>query len=162
MILLRLSVNFRANDPDDALQGSRGFRTARRWAFLYALLIPFQLIGFTWLWFDSDSSVQVRILQDKRDRSSLQQALIASKSDSEIQNLLSRGNAGPLPLLPAGSLAEHKQQLAQAIDANGASFSTNLSSERSAMLPNSIPGTLRVLLGALIVSAILFTMTGRL
>jgi hypothetical protein len=64
-------------------------------------------------------------------------------------------------LLPAGSLAEHKQQLAQAIDANGASFSTNLSSERSAMLPNSIPGTLRVLLGALIVSAILFTMTGR-
>jgi hypothetical protein len=49
VILLRLSVIFRANDPDDALQGSRGFRTARRWAFLYALLIPFQLIGFTWL-----------------------------------------------------------------------------------------------------------------
>ena len=30
------------------------------------------------------------------------------------------------------------------------------------MLGNSIPGTLRVLLGALIVSAILFTMTGQL
>ena len=29
-----------------------------------------------------------------------------------------------------------------AIDANGASFSTNLGSERSAMLRNSIPGTL--------------------
>ena len=64
--------------------------------------------------------------------------------------------------ITAGSLADHKQQLAKAIDANGASFSTNLSSERSAMLRNSIPGTLRVLLGALIVSAILFTMTGQL
>ncbi len=67
-----------------------------------------------------------------------------------------------LAAITAGSLADHKQQLAKAIDANGASFSTNLSSERAAMLPNSIPGTLRVLLGALIVSAIRFTMTGQL
>jgi len=67
-----------------------------------------------------------------------------------------------LAAITAGSLADHKPQLAKAIDANGASFSTNLSSERSAMLGNSIPGTLRVLLGALIVSAILFTMTGQL
>jgi hypothetical protein len=67
-----------------------------------------------------------------------------------------------LAAITAGSLADHKQQLAKAIDANGASFSTNLSSEDSAMLRNSIPGTLRVLLGALIVGAILFTMTGQL
>jgi hypothetical protein len=57
-----------------------------------------------------------------------------------------------LAAITAGSLADHKQQLAKAIDANGASFSTNLSSERSAILRNSIPGTLRVLLGALIVT----------
>jgi hypothetical protein len=52
-----------------------------------------------------------------------------------------------LAAITAGSLADHKQQLAKAIDANGASFSTNLSSERSAMLRNSIPWTLRVLKG---------------
>jgi hypothetical protein len=52
-----------------------------------------------------------------------------------------------LAAITAGSLADHKQQLAKGIDANGASFSTNLSSERSAMLRNSIPGTLRVLKG---------------
>jgi len=48
-----------------------------------------------------------------------------------------------LAAITTGSLADHKQQLAKAIDANGASFSINLGSERSAMLRNSIPGTLR-------------------
>ena len=54
-------------------------------------------------------------------------------------------NLGPLPAISAGSLADHKQQLAKAIDSNGAAFSANLSSERSAMLRNSIPGTLRLI-----------------
>jgi hypothetical protein len=40
-----------------------------------------------------------------------------------------------------------QENQATSIDANGASFSTNLSSERCAMLRNSIPGTLRVLKG---------------
>lgn len=88
--------------------------------------------------------------------------MTTSTSDRELQALLAGVNLGPLPAISAGSLADHKQQLAKAIDANGAAFSANLSSERSAMLSNSIPGTLRVLLGALIVSALLFTITGQL
>jgi hypothetical protein len=159
VILLRLSVLFRASEQIPAIPGSRGFRTASRWALLYALLIPLQIIGFTWLWFDSDRTVTSRILQDERERASLQQALIATRSDNEIQSLLARSNAGPLPSLPAGSLADHKQQLAQAIAANGANLSANLSAERNAMLANSLPGSLRVVLGALIVSGILFTIT---
>jgi hypothetical protein len=83
----------------------------------------------------------------------------ASTSDRELQALLAGSNSGPLPALSSGSLAQSKLELAQAIEVNGAAFSSKLRSERSALLTNSIPGTLRVLLGALIVSAILFTIT---
>jgi len=59
----------------------------------------------------------------------------------------------------AGTLADHKQQLAQAIDANTTAFNANLRGERSDLLTNSLPCSVRVLLGALIVSTILFMIT---
>jgi hypothetical protein len=163
VILVRLSSMFYASDPSYLpMHGRHALRTARRWASVYALLIPLQLIGFTWLWFDSDSQVNARILQGETNRISLQQALAASASDRELQALLASTNLGPLPAFSSPSLADHKQQLTQALAANGAAFNTNLRSERSAMLANSIPGTLRVLLGSLIVGAILFTITRQL
>ena len=162
VILLRLSSVLSAGDPSDLPIPGRSFRTASRWAILYALLIPLQLIAFIWLWVDSDRQVSARILQGEKNASALQRAVASSTSDADLQALLARSNAGPFPPITAGSLADHKQQLSQAIEANGAAFSTNLSTERTEMLKNSIPGTLRVLLGALIVSAILFTITRQL
>ena len=38
------------------------------------------------------------------------------------------------------------------------SWNSDLRSERAAMLRNSLPGSLRVLIGAVIVSALLFTL----
>jgi acyl-CoA synthetase (AMP-forming)/AMP-acid ligase II len=81
------------------------------------------------------------------------------RHSAEAMALLARSNPGTLPSLAAGSLADHKQQLAQAIDAHTTAFNANLRGERSAMLTNSLPGSVRVLLGALIVSAILFMIT---
>ena len=168
VILLRLSSVLSAGDPSDlpipgpSTPARRSLRTASRWAILYALLIPLQLIAFIWLWVDSDRQVSSRILQGEKNASALQRAVASSTSVGELQALLARSNAGPLPAITAGSLADHKQQLAKAIEANGAACSTNLSAERTEMLKNSIPGTLRVLLGALIVSAIFFTITRQL
>jgi len=168
VILLRLSSVLSAGEPSDLpIPGSstparRSFRTASRWAILYALLIPLQLIAFIWLWVDSDRQVSSRILQGEKTASALQRAVASSISDGELQSLLARSNAGPFPAITTGSLADHKQQLAQAIEANGAALSNNPSAERTEMLKDSIPGTLRVLLGALIVSAILFTITRQL
>jgi hypothetical protein len=159
VILLRLSEVSIAATPTPRRQG---FRTASRWAFVYGLLIPLQLIAFTWLWFDSDRQVNASIRQGERNRFAIQKGVLGSSSDRELQALLAGVNLGPLPAITAGSLADHKQQLTKAIDANGAVFSASLRRERSAMLRNSIPGTLRVLLGALIVGAILFTITGQL
>ena len=160
VILLRLGSFFLATDSSEATTpDSRSFRTASRWAIVYGLLIPLQLFAFTWLWVDSDRQVNARILQGQRNGSALQRALMATTSEGELQALLDRSNPGPLPALNAGSLADHKQQLAKAIEANGEAFNANISAERSAMLTNSIPGTVRVVLGALIVSAILFTIT---
>lgn len=173
VILLRLSSVQGPSDPSQSGHPSKAtipggpiprlrFRTASRWAIFYGLLIPLQLIAFTWLCFDSESQVNASIRQGETNRSALQRSLAASTSDRELQALLAGVNLGPLPAITAGSLADHKQQLAKAIDANGAAFSANLSKDRFAMLSISIPGTLRVLLGALIVSAILFTISAQL
>jgi hypothetical protein len=160
VVLLRLSSLFLATAAAPAPgPDSRDFRTASRWAILYTLLIPLQLLAFAWLWFDSDRVLSERLLQGERNHSALQRALVSTTSDGEIQALLTRTNPGPLPTLTAGSLADHKQQLAKAIDANWANLSANLRGERSSMLRNSIPGSVRVLLGALITAAILFMIT---
>lgn len=54
VILLRLSET---SIPETPIPRRQGFRTPSRWAIVYGLLIPLQLIAFTWLWFDSERQV---------------------------------------------------------------------------------------------------------
>ena len=44
--------------------------------------------------------------------------ILASRSEAELGSLLATANPGPLPPLKAGSLAERKQQLSEAIAIN--------------------------------------------
>ena len=60
------------------------------------------------------------------------------------------------PLVP-GSIAQQKAQLTEALDLNRSRLKANLNRQRTSTVVNSIPGTLRVLLGATIVSAFLRT-----
>jgi hypothetical protein len=56
-----------------------------------------------------------------------------------------------------GSIAQQKAQLTEALDLNHSRLQANLNRQRTSTVVNSIPGTLRVLLGALIVSTFLFS-----
>jgi len=56
-----------------------------------------------------------------------------------------------------GSIAQQKAQLTEALDLRRSGLQTNLNRQRTDTLVNSLPGTLRVLLGATIVAAFLFT-----
>lgn len=69
---------------------------------------------------------------------------------------LAAANPGPLPPLQGGFLAERKQQLSEAIAINTSRISSSLRDQRAETLRTSLPGTLRVLVGAAIVSAFLF------
>ena len=66
-----------------------------------------------------------------------------------------------LPPLQSDSLAERKQQLSEAIAINTSRISSSLRDQRAETLRTSLPGTLRVLLGAAIVGAFLFMITRR-
>ena len=56
-----------------------------------------------------------------------------------------------------GSIAQQKTQLTEALDLSRSRLEANLSRQRTSTVVNSLPGTLRVLLGATIVAAFLFT-----
>jgi hypothetical protein len=166
VILLRLGAVLLDNDSEEALldndadealtSGRRSHQLASRWAFLFALLVPLQLIGYAWLWADSDSQLNRQINQGERGVAALRSRIQASRSEAELSSLLAAANPGPLPPLQGGSLAERKQQLSEAIAINTSRISGSLRDQRAETLRTSLPGTLRVFFGAAIVSAFLF------
>jgi len=157
VILLRLGSALLDNDSDDAkLSGKRSQQLARRWAFVFALLVPLQLIGYAWLWADSDSQLNRQINQGESGVAALRSSIMATSSEAELSSLLAATNTGPLPPLQGGSLAERKQQLSEAIAINTSRISSSLRDQRAETLRTSLPGTLRVFFGAAIVSAFLF------
>ena len=136
--------------------GRRSQQLASRWFFVFALLVPLQLIGYAWLWADSDSQLNRQINQGESGVAALRSRIQASRSEAELGSLLAAANPGPLPPLQGGSLAERKQQLSEAIAINTSRISSSLRDQRAETLRTSLPGSLRVLLGAAIVSAFLF------
>jgi hypothetical protein len=157
VILLRLGFALLDNHSKDTkLSGRRSVQLASRWAFLFALLVPLQLIGYAWLWADSDSQLNRQINQGERGVAALRSRIQASRSEAELGSLLAAANPGPQPPLQGGSLAERKQQLSEAIAITTSRSSSSLRDQRSETLRTSLPGTLRVLFGAAIVSAFLF------
>ena len=157
VILLRLGSALLDNVADEALiSGRRSHQLASRWFFVFALLVPLQLIGYAWLWADSDSQLNRQINQGERGVAALRSRIQASRSEAELGSLLAAANPGPLPPLQGGSLAERKQQLSEAIAINTSRISSSLRDQRTQTLRTSLPGTLRVLFGAAIVSAFLF------
>jgi hypothetical protein len=163
VILLRLGDVLLDSDSDDALiSGRRSQQLASRWFFVFALLVPLQLIGYAWLWADSDSQLNRQINQGESGVAALRSRILATSSEAELGSLLAAANPGPLPPLQGGSLAERKQQLSEAIAINTSRISSSLRDQRAETLRTSLPGTLRVLLGAAIVSAFLFMLRGQI
>jgi hypothetical protein len=154
VILLRLGDVL--VDSKARTSGRRSQQLASRWVFVFALLVPLQLIGYAWLWADSDSQLNRQINQGERGVAALRSRIQASRSEAELSSLLAAANPGPLPPLQGGSLAERKQQLSEAIAINTSRISSSLRDQRAETLRTSLPGSLRVLVGAAIVSAFLF------
>jgi hypothetical protein len=157
VILLALGRALLYNDSSDALtSGRRSHQLASRWAYVFALLVPLQLIGYAWLWTDSDRQLSLQLDQGERGVAELRSRILASNSEDELQRLLASANPGPLPPLQAGSLPERKQQISEAIALNTTRLSVSLQDQRTATLRSTLPGTLRVFFGSAIVSAFLF------
>jgi hypothetical protein len=146
-------------DSKARTSGRRSQQLASRWVFVFALLVPLQVIGYAWLWADSDSQLNRQINQGERGVAALRSRILASRSEAELSSLLAAANPGPLPPLQGGSLAERKQQLSEAIAINTSRISSSLRDQRAETLRTSLPGSLRVLVGAAIVSAFLFMLT---
>jgi hypothetical protein len=81
----------------------------------------------------------------------------AASSEAELQQIQSSTIPGLLPPLMPGSIPQQKAQLTEALDLSRSRLQANLSRQRTGTVVNSLPGTLRVLLGAAIVAAFLFT-----
>ena len=159
VILLRFaSLYLNPDDDDDWRALSRQtVQLAGRWGLVFALLVPLQLISFGWLWFDSADKLSAQLNQATTELSGLRNRVNAAGSGAELQRLQASTIPGLLPPLIPGSLAQQKAQLSESLDLNRSGLQTNLNRQRTSTVVNSLPGTLRVLLGATIVAAFLFT-----
>jgi hypothetical protein len=159
VILLRVASLYLNPDDDDdwlALSGQT-VQLASRWALVFALLVPLQLISFGSLWLASGNELSDQLNQTSSQLAGLRNRLNAASSEAELQQIQSSTIPGLLlPLVP-GSIAQQKTQLTEALDLSHSRLKANLSRQRTSTVVNSIPGTLRVLLGATIVAAFLRT-----
>jgi hypothetical protein len=166
VLALHLGAVLLERDADLGLVcGRRRFQLARRWAVLFALLVPLQLLGVGWLWIDSQRQLDARVSQVESERASLLSPLLASRSEAELGQRLTQIPPGGFPAPPASllsagaSLTIQKQGLSDATEGALATIKRNLRKERNTLLRNSLPGSLRVLIGAAILSAFLYTIT---
>jgi hypothetical protein len=159
VILLRFaSFTLKSDADEDRLSLTRQtVQLASRWALVFALLVPLQLISFGSLWLASGNELSDQLNQTSSQIAGLRNHLNAASSEAELQQIQSSTIPGLLPPLVPGSIAQQKAQLTEALDLNRSRLQANLSRQRTSTMVNSIPGTLRVLLGATIVSAFLRT-----
>jgi hypothetical protein len=159
VILLRVaSLYLNPDDDEDRFTLSRQtVQLASRWALVFALLVPLQLISFGWLWFDSGDKLSQQLNQATTQLAGLRNRLNAASSVAELQRLQASTIPGLLPPLIPGSLLQQKAQLIEALDLRRSGLQNNLNRQRTSAVVNSIPPTLRVLLGATIIAAFLLT-----
>jgi len=63
-----------------------------------------------------------------------------------------------LPALKPGPLPQQKQQLSEAVALDSRRLHSTLTERRNTLLVSTLPGSLRVLIGAVIVSTVLFSL----
>ena len=159
VILLRFASLYLNPDDDDdwfALSGQT-VQLASRWALVFALLVPLQLISFGSLWIESGNQLSQELSKNSTALTALRNRVNAASSEAELQQIQSSTIPGLLPPLMPGSIPQQKAQLTEALDLSRTRLQVNLSRQRTSAVVNSIPRTLSVLLGATIVSAFLRT-----
>ena len=159
VILLRFaSFTLNPDANEDRLSLTRQtVQLASRWALVFALLVPLQLISFGWLWFESGNQLSEELSKNSTALTALRNRLNAASSEAELQRLQATTIPGLLPPLMPGSIPQQKAQLIEALDLSRSRLKANLSRQRTSAVVNTIPPTLRVLLGASIVAAFLLT-----
>ena len=159
VILLRFaSFTLKPDADEDRLTLThQTVQLASRWAVVFALLVPLQLISFGSLWIESGNQLSVELSKNSTALTALRNRLNAASSEAELQQIQSSTIPGLLPPPVPGTIAQQKAQLTEALDLSRSRLKANLSRQRTSAVVNSIPGTLRVLLGATIVAAFLRT-----
>jgi len=159
VILLRFaSFTLKPDADEDRLTLTRQtVQLASRWALVFALVVPLQLISFGSLWIASGNELSDQLNQTSSQLAGLRNRLNAASSEAELQRLQASTIPGLLPPLVPGTIPQQKAQLTEALDLSRSRLKANLSRQRTFAVVNSIPGTLRVLLGATIVAAFLRT-----
>jgi hypothetical protein len=159
-VILLCLANFTLNPDDDEDRLSLTHQTvqlASRWALVFALLLPLQLISFGSLWIESGNQLSQELSKNSTALTALRNRVNAASSEAELQQIQSSTIPGLLPPLMPGSIPQQKAQLTEALDLSRSRLQANLSRQRTSAVVNSIPRTLSVLLGATIVSAFLRT-----
>ena len=99
VILLRFaSFTLNPDANEDRLSLTRQtVQLASRWALVFALLVPLQLISFGWLWFESGNQLSEELSKNSTALTALRNRLNAASSEAELQRLQATTIPGLLP-----------------------------------------------------------------
>ena len=157
VLALLLAHIFLSDDesPDEIMRLTD--RLTGTWALVFALVVPLQVIAYGWLWIASGSQLNAQFQQAESRMASLRSQIKASRTEAELQRILSATNNRTAPLIESGSLSKQKQRINQTISSSLMNLRTNLNVRRKETLAGSLPGTIKTAIGAAIVSSILYT-----
>ena len=142
VILLRFA-NFTLNPDDDEDRLSLTRQTvqlASRWALVFALLVPLQLISFGSLWIESGNQLSQELSKNSTALTALRNRVNAASSEVELQQIQSSTIPGLLPPLMPGSIPQQKAQLTEALDLSRTRLQVNLSRQRTSAVVNVYTG----------------------
>jgi hypothetical protein len=108
VILLRFaSFTLKPDADEDRLTLThQTVQLASRWAVVFALLVPLQLISFGSLWIESGNQLSVELSKNSTALTALRNRLNAASSEAELQQIQSSTIPGLLPPLMPGSIAQ--------------------------------------------------------
>jgi hypothetical protein len=132
------------------------FRRLGFWAAFYVLLIPLQFVSYGWLWISSGTQLQQQISQASSRLDSLKQRIQSSRSEVNLSHEISsiaglgvtQGDAFP---------SLKKEEMIKNLDTEFSRLKSNLNEQRDKILADLLPGTLRTVIGATILSVTLLT-----
>lgn len=141
--------------PHEVLQAAESL--AGRWALIFAVIIPLQLMAYGWLWVVSGKQVNNQLQQAESKLSIVRSKIRTSRSKDELTRIFREPSIGSAPTLGDLSLNDEKKRLNEKIDVDLLALRSNLNARRNEILAGSFAGVIKTAIGAAIVSTTLVT-----
>lgn len=140
--------------PNEVLRATESL--ACRWGWVFAVVIPLQLMAYGWLWIASGREVSTQLQQAETNLSIVRSKIRTSQNKDELTGIFRDPSNASAPMLGDASLNDEKKRLNEKIDIDLLTLRSKLNARRFEILEGSLPGVIKAVIGAAIVGTTLW------